>query len=278
MTVEWLARSFGGVGIATAAFYWYPKSWPASSLVHDFYANVASSLISIALTVLLIDRLYERREAEYLKQQLIREMGSNDKGFALRAAKEISARGWLTDGSIRDSDLSQAALIGAVLDRAIFTGVIFDHAQLNGARLKGVRISGGSYRGTIFIDAVMDDAVVKDGADFIGAYFAGASLRHAELPGATLEETDLIRTDLTKANLAGARLRRADLAESVLDGANLERANLAGLLNWDKIKSMKGSRIAAIEDAPDGFRERALELGAIGGAADVPAQSTTAAA
>ncbi|MEV2238410.1 pentapeptide repeat-containing protein [Micromonospora sp. NPDC049891] len=248
--------------------YWYPVDWSGSQFVRDFYANAATTLLSISLTVLLVDRLYARREAEYQKQQLIREMGSSDKGFALRAAKEIRAQGWLTDGSVHDCDLSQAALSGAFLNDAVFERVTFDGAFLNDSRMKGARISGGTYRATHFTDAVMDDLVVEDGADFIGAYLAGASLRHAQLAGATLEETDFFRSDLSNANLTGARLRRANLAEAVLDGANLERANLADLLNWEQISSMRGTRIAAVEEAPSGFREHALKLGAIGGAAD----------
>ncbi|HZM84888.1 MAG TPA: pentapeptide repeat-containing protein [Candidatus Limnocylindrales bacterium] len=269
MTVERLAKMLGALGALVAFAYWYPTDWPGSQFVQDFYANTATSLLSISITVLLVDRLYARREAEYQKQQLIREMGSSDKGFALRAAKEISAQGWLTDGSVHDCDLSQAALSGAILNNAVFTRVTLDGALLRDAKLKGARISGGSYRETQFNDAVMDDLIVEDGADFIGAYFAGASLRHAQLPGATLEETDFFRSDLSNANLAGAHLRRADLAEATLDGANFERANLADLINWEKIASMSGTRIAAVEGAPVGFRERALELGAIGGATDV---------
>ncbi|PMR61200.1 MULTISPECIES: pentapeptide repeat-containing protein [unclassified Micromonospora] len=268
MSVERMAKVIGVVGVVIIFAYWYPADWSGSQFIRDFYANTATTLLSISLTVLLVDRLYARREAEYQKQQLIREMGSSDKGFALRAAKEISAQGWLTDGSIRDCDLSQAALSGAFLNGAVFSRVTFDGAFLDHASMKGARISGGTYRATHFTDAVMDDLVVEDGADFIGAYLAGATLRHAQLAGATLEETDFFRSDLSNANLTGARLRRANLAEAVLDGANLERANLADLLNWEQISSMRGTRIAAVEEAPPGFREHALKLGAIGGAAD----------
>lgn len=271
--VKLLALGLGGLGVAMTALYWYKETWAGAAFVQDYYANAATSLLSIAVTVLLVDSLYERRQAEERKRQLIREMGSGDKGFALRAVKEISAGGWLSDGSIADCDLSQAALSGAHLDHALFLQVTFDSAQLNDAHMKGVRIDGGSYRRTIFVGATLDDAVIGGGADFIGAYFTGATLRDAKMPGVTLEETDFAGADLTKANLAGARLRRADLTNATLDGANLERANLADLLNWKKIKSMRGTRIAAIEDAPDGFREFALSLGAIGGAADIPVKA-----
>lgn len=64
-------------------------------VIQDFYTNVSTDLASIALTVLVIDYLNERRAQQQLKAQLIREMGGSDMGIALRAVSELDAKGWV---------------------------------------------------------------------------------------------------------------------------------------------------------------------------------------
>src|SRR6266508_297747 len=115
MTARVAARWLLLVGMVGLGLYWYPSSWPVSTFVHDIYANAATSLLSISLTVLLIDRLYEQRDRAQLKKRLIWEMGSQDQALAVRAVKELRDAGWLTDGSLEGVDLTLANLAQAQL-------------------------------------------------------------------------------------------------------------------------------------------------------------------
>jgi hypothetical protein len=80
------------------------------NLLGDYYTNASAELASIAITVLIIDALVQRREEEREKRDLILQMGSPDKAFAIEAVRQLRARGWLNDGSLRDSSFIKANL------------------------------------------------------------------------------------------------------------------------------------------------------------------------
>jgi uncharacterized protein YjbI with pentapeptide repeats len=271
------------MGILCIAFYWYPASWPASSLVAALYANVATSILSIALTVLLIDRLYENRDAIQQKKRLIWEMGSSDQALAGRAVKELRDAGWLTDGSLQEADLSLANLesvdlSSAQLQRAklslcnlkrtnlsaaVLDGANLDECVAEGANLKAASLRGASLRRARLSAAVLDDADLTGNIDCIRGQLVRTSLRGAKLSEGRFEECDLTECDLSNADLGGATLRNAIIERASLEGANLERANLTGLLKWDSIKTITGAKVAGI-NAPEGFQEWAIQNGAVG--------------
>jgi hypothetical protein len=70
-----------------------------SHLTADFYANVSTELGSIAITVLIIDSLNQRRMTRQEKAELVLQMSSPDNAFAQEAVRRLRARGWLKDGS-----------------------------------------------------------------------------------------------------------------------------------------------------------------------------------
>ena len=51
-------------GVLVGLLYFYPEAWPLGPFTQEFYANASTELISIAITVLIIDRLYQRRQTE----------------------------------------------------------------------------------------------------------------------------------------------------------------------------------------------------------------------
>jgi len=177
-------------------FYLYGTTWLPFQIIRDFYANFSTELISIALTVLIIDYLNRRRQDQQLKAQLIREMGSGDNGFALRAVAELMARGWASDGSLRGIDLSRANLAGAELAQADLTSVSLARANLAEANLSGSQLST---------------------ANLWGCDLSRANLRAADLAEANLQEADLSRAWLLGTNLPGSNLRKANLAGAILE-------------------------------------------------------------
>lgn len=195
-----------GIGIAVGGYAFLYGLGTLRDIVGDFYANIAAEAISIAITVLIIERLYERRskaEAEKAeKERLILQMGSPDNGFAVEAVRQLEKRGGLTDGSLRGVDISGANLSGAALVKA---------------DLGSVKLFGGNLSRAILWDA-----------NFRRAILNGTNLTKAECWGWQFHKASLWRTDLTEAVLWGADLREANLMEANLSGADLAGANLAG--------------------------------------------------
>lgn len=121
--------------------YQHPKGLSWSALTSDLYANVGVDFVSIAITVLGIDALNQRREARMEKRRLIREMGSRDNGIALRAVQELREYGYLSDGSLHSVWLMRANLEGAELYSADIRGAALHSANLRGAELIGANLS-----------------------------------------------------------------------------------------------------------------------------------------
>jgi hypothetical protein len=179
--------------------------------VQDFYANLGVELLSIAVTVLIVDRLNDRQTMREHKGELIVQMGSPDHAFAIEAVRIMRLKGWLTDGSLRGhdfskADLHEADLTGADLQGAKFFKANLDHALLSGANLQFTSLGFAS---------------LKD------ATLVGANLEHAHLGGANLENADLRDTDLIDAetwsvNAQGANLRGAKMSNVRLRGAKLD--------------------------------------------------------
>src|SRR6266498_5981079 len=112
------------------------------AVLADFYVNVVIALASIAIALLVIDSLNQRNAEEQLKAKLIRELSSTDNGTALRAVRELRARGWLEDGSLRGANLvgvnlRRAYLIGGNLQAAVLFRADLQEADLVGANLQG---------------------------------------------------------------------------------------------------------------------------------------------
>ncbi|MFL5804404.1 MAG: pentapeptide repeat-containing protein [Roseiflexaceae bacterium] len=194
----------------------------------DFYANVATTLIGIAIAVLTIDWLGERRvehlAEEQLKAQLIREMGSTDNGIALRAVRELRAREWLEDGSLEWADLDKANLRGADLHMAYLQIARLGRSNLQGANLHGANLEG--------------------------AFLYDTDLRGAELYGAVLYDADLHRADLRGANLSLVHLSDADRQLST--AYRLRDALMpSGIYHYDGCYNLLGDIADAIKQGID---------------------------
>ena len=166
----------------------------------DVYVNVVIALASIAIALLVINSLNQRSAEEQLKAKLIRELGNTDHGIALQALRELRARRWLEDGSLRGANLMRANL-----RRAYLTGGDLQEAVLFRADLREADLVG---------------------ANLQGAYLAKAKLEEANLQGANLRGADL----------RGANLRNADLQEAILEGAILRDTDLEGATMTNGLK------------------------------------------
>jgi uncharacterized protein YjbI with pentapeptide repeats len=177
--------------VSSIGGYWFVHGeLDLLKVITDFYANISAELGSIAITVLVIDRINNERAINAEKKRLINQMGSPNNAFALEATRILRLEKWLTDGTLHGKDFSMADLREAVLDNADLRGAWLSGANLNDAKL---------------IDA-----------DLYDAWLSEADLTAANLP----------RANLQKANLRGAKLHGAQLSGAWLEGAMLERADL----------------------------------------------------
>jgi len=106
------------------------------------------------------------------------------------------------------------------------------------------------------------NAVDARNSDFQGTNLLEANLhagnfRESNLSGANLQDADLGDADLCGANLSGA----------VLDGATLDEADLGKTdlsnIKWQKIRSLKGTSLQQVRNAPEGFLKWAAQHGGV---------------
>lgn len=115
------------------------------------------------------------------------------------------------------------------------------------------------------LDGAWLEHVVLEGAMLREASFDGANLAGARLAAATLEGASLVRAQLVGADLRGTNLRGAMVREAQLSTADLRGADLQELQGWQAIASITYANIEGVRNAPVGFREWALERGALEG-------------
>jgi hypothetical protein len=145
-------------------------------IFQDFYSNVATELASIALTVLIIDRLNQHRAEERERASLILQMGSPDHAFAIEALRMLNASGWLERGALRGAQLNRANLEGAHLHHTSLVG-----AHLAWANLHKALLTNSDLRHVTLQSANLE------GVCFRGANLAGANLNEADMSGAHID-------------------------------------------------------------------------------------------
>lgn len=189
----------------------------------ELSANLVAELGSIAVTILIIDALNDKRFKEELKQRLIREMGSNNNADALRAVRELRAHGWLEDGSLNGANLEKSNLENADLTKANLKKANLKYANLRGANL------------TL--------------ANFEWAKLFQANLEFSDGSGINLTNADLATANLNNANFRGAKLINADLKETRLDNANFMKANIKGAnVRNEQLRLTKNLKFAILPD------------------------------
>ena len=166
---------------------------PIDNFLKDYYANLSTSFLFTAITVLVIDFIYTWRDAEREKESLIFDMGSDTNFLTKKAVRTLrkhrnwmTNKSWLEDGSLCECDFQGADLSGC---------------DLHKANLRGVNLQGAEL----------------DGADLCDADLRGADLTLASLLGADLRRTDFRGADVTGAEMQGADVRGALLDDRQID-------------------------------------------------------------
>ncbi|MCA9926360.1 MAG: pentapeptide repeat-containing protein [Anaerolineales bacterium] len=155
-TIQWTKRNFisiVGFILAAAAFlmglFGYINQhatimvnnqevelYQDSPFLGDFYANISAELASIAITILIIDAINQRRNKQQELDDLKWQMGSKDNVLVLEAVRKLRGKKWLIDGTLHGIDLRGANLSSAKLFMADLEGANLEKVKLNGAFLK----------------------------------------------------------------------------------------------------------------------------------------------
>lgn len=173
--------------IIIAGVIWYLTN----ITLEELWPNIIPELLSIAITVFIIDTLYNKRSDDEQKRVLVGKMGSNNNDVATEAWTEIDARGWDLDGTLRGK-----FLLSANLDGNKFTG----------ADMRGIILSFSSLRDTSWIETDLEDAAL-DHTDLTGSTLSSYP------DGPHIPEANLKNASLFNANLTNAKVRPEQLVQ-----------------------------------------------------------------
>lgn len=182
----------------------------------DWFQGVSTEMIGAAVTTIfftfIVGAVQDRQAQSELKLELLTQLGSSVNSEAIRAAEELTRRGWLRDGTLQGVDLGFANLSNA-------------------------RLFFGDFRDAIMFSTILSNADMSE-TNLQGAIMQGTDLRGAILKDANMQDTDLETASLEGANLSGANLRgayllNANLQDATLTGAQLnEQTTLPDGSNW----------------------------------------------
>jgi hypothetical protein len=179
--------ALAGAGLQYTQTYNGPLDWP--NFVLNFFIMLSPELAGIAVTVLILDYLGEKRRERALRWQLVHEMGSHNNYIALRAVYELRQRGWLMDGTLENVNLHYADLTAANLSNANLCHADIQDAQLARAELQNADLSETDMHGTNLAEANLQNANLLNSNVTTKQLAQAYSLENAILPDGTINQT-----------------------------------------------------------------------------------------
>lgn len=209
----------------------YPFEWLAYVLSQWAFLEALEYLGSFSILIAVIFYFSESgdrvKQKHYQAWQVINTaQGKGGSGGRIEALQELEHDG--------------VPLVGVDVSGAFLQGLSLPHAQLLRANFNAVDARNSDFRD----------------ADFVAANLHAGNFRYSNFAGANLQDADLGEADFCYANLSGA-----NLAGATLDGADMGSTDLTNL-KWQDIKSVKGTSLQAVRNAPAGFLEWAAAHGA----------------
>ena len=136
-------------------------------------------------------------------------------------------------------------------DKIPLVGVDAAHAFLQGVKLPKANLLRADFEAADLRDCVLE-----------AAHLESSNLKYVNFRGGNLKGAHLRESDLESADFFEANLRGADLSLTSLKDADLRYADLKDI-RWDGIRLMENANIFGVKNAPNGFREWALQHGAV---------------
>ena len=177
-------------------------SFPDGGIAQELRGEITG----IAITLILVDRLLSIRTRVEHEKELIEQLNSPVRDFAVEALRLIRKDKQLFS-KLDTNKLMEVKWAGADLRLADLSGVFLLEPDLSGANLFSANLSN---------------------ATLLRADLSNANLFRVNLSNATLLSANLSGTKLWLSDLSGADLRHADLSGADLSGADLSGADLSG--------------------------------------------------
>jgi len=210
-----------------------------------YSTNIFTELLSVGVTILVLNRLSEQRENTRLKSLLLARVKNPSRDIAVDAIEEIRVYGWLHG---RTGLLQAENLFQANLQNANLWGANLNLSKLTQANLSNARLQHANLLQANLVSADLSHAILRQ-ANLQSAYIRQANLQEADLLAANLERANLLATNLSGANLREANLKSAHLVSVDLSQANLWQADLAGADLWGANFSQANLWEANLKDA-----------------------------
>lgn len=260
----------GGIGLIFLHFY--PHNWYFNKIISEVYANFSAEFISIAITILLINYLYDSKEKQNLKKRLIRDLGSEERSTCSNALLELKENGWLTDGTLKNAKLSNANLMNLDLSGADLEGVNLDNAELSNAILKNVNLKNARLCKTILSNANLSnsnltDAILQgaqlyetklnqiniENADFVNANLRLTQMSECVFNNCKFEYVDFELSNLSSSKFTSCNMSRANFQSSNIKDASFVRCDINSIVNWKGLENRNSDSFLGSVNPPDDF-------------------------
>jgi uncharacterized protein YjbI with pentapeptide repeats len=253
---QWL---YGFVGALAGFIFGIAASRNLGSIVNWFASGFWNEALSIAITVIVLDRLNRMRDTEQLKMRLIREAGSRSNSTAITAIDWMQRENWLVgehgllknqylgeanlhNANLRKVNLESASLELCNLEKATLDDANLIYAQIGEASFKEAvlrwsklyRVHGYQTKmiGADLYEADFTQAYLRgsvfDNAIGFGCKFNGANLGEVSMKYAVFEFADFEKAHMNISNLTNVNLQNANLKRTALGRTNLSYAILGG--------------------------------------------------
>lgn len=199
------------------------NSFSVQNLFDYLSTNLGVELISVGLTVFVIERIYNKQQEKALFEDTMIAMRSGDNGIALQGIQKAYLKGFLDNGR---------------LDNFIFEASNWQKAPLIRSKLRHVFI----------FNAKMDEANIQL-ADFSHAHIESTSMSYIDGMRCNLHKIELYSVDLKH-----AELRLSDVSNALFYQCNLEEVDF-------KNCNMKGTKFEASNLTKTYFRQCDLQDG-----------------
>ena len=162
-----------------------------ANAINEFFLNLVPEAVGIFFTVLIIDRLDAIREAQVIKDQLVRRLQSRYNHTALQAVEELRVMGYLEDGTLRKRNLRGSNWIDANMYMADLQGSDLGNANLEKAdfvlaNLKNVNVADDQLVKT----DIMHGSIMPDGRKYDGRYRLHGDFAYARRNKINLESDE----------------------------------------------------------------------------------------
>ena len=215
----------------------HPFEWLAYLLSRWSFLEVLDYLGSFSILIAVI--FYFSESGDRLKQKHYQAWQ------VINTAQEKGGSGGRID-ALQELNMDGVPLVGVDVSGAFLQGLQLPRAQLLRANLNAVDARNSNFQN----------------ADFVSADLRSGNFRDSNLSGSDLQDADLTEADFRFANFSSA-----NLAGATLDGADLRNTDLSDI-RWQSIKSVKGTSLQQVRNAPPGFLDWAAQHGAMTGGGD----------